>query len=57
MSYSRNNRTHCRASVSDADWRFTERSRREPSDMDGQVASPSEREQASQTPYKMGPSY
>ena len=31
--------------------RFTEWSRREPSDMDGQVARPSERERASQTPY------
>ena len=31
--------------------RFTEWSRREPSDMDGQVARQSERERASQTPY------
>jgi hypothetical protein len=30
---------------------FTERSGRKPSDMDGQVARASEREQASQTPY------
>jgi hypothetical protein len=32
-------------------WRFTEWSRREPNDMDGQVERPSERERASQTPY------
>src|SRR5262245_14167326 len=41
----------CRASMPDA-WRFTEWSRREPSDMDGQVQRPSERERASQTPYR-----
>jgi holo-[acyl-carrier protein] synthase len=38
--------------VSDADpRRFTEWSRRAPSDMDGQVARPRERERTSQTPY------
>jgi error-prone DNA polymerase len=33
--------------------RFTEWSRREPSDIDGWVERPSERERASQTPYKL----
>jgi error-prone DNA polymerase len=45
---------NCRASVSDANpsRRFTEWSRGGASDMDGQVEKPSEREGASQTPYK-----
>jgi error-prone DNA polymerase len=45
---------NCRASVSDANVgrRFTEWSRRDASDIDGQVEKPSERERASQTPYK-----
>src|ERR1700746_942032 len=44
----------CRASVSDANFsrRFTEWSHGNASDMDGQVENPSERERASQTPYK-----
>src|SRR5947199_3712896 len=43
-----------RASVSDANLarRFTEWSRGEASDMDGQVEKPTEQERASQTPYK-----
>src|SRR5881398_2489904 len=45
---------NCRASVSDANSsrRFTEWSRGEASDMDGQIEKPSERERARQTPYK-----
>jgi error-prone DNA polymerase len=45
---------NCRASVSDANFsrRFTEWSRGDASDMDGQVEKPSQRERASQTPYK-----
>jgi error-prone DNA polymerase len=45
---------NCRASVSDANFSrpFTEWSRGGASDMDGQVEKPSERERASQTPYK-----
>src|SRR4029453_18430291 len=45
---------NCRASVSDANVgrRFTEWSRGGASDMDGQVEKPSQRERASQTPYK-----
>jgi error-prone DNA polymerase len=45
---------NCRASVSDANFsrRVTEWSRGGASDMDGQVEKPSERERASQTPYK-----
>src|SRR5262249_9116101 len=45
---------NCRASVSDADHsrRFTEWSRGDASDMDGQFARPNERERMSQTPYK-----
>jgi len=45
---------NCRASVSGANFsrRFTEWSRGDASDMDGQVEKPSEREQTSQTPYK-----
>jgi error-prone DNA polymerase len=45
---------NCRASVSDANFsrRFTEWSRGDASDMDGQVEKPSEREQTSQTPHK-----
>src|SRR5436309_730047 len=45
---------NCRASVSDANSsrRFTEWSRGDASDMDGQIEKPSERERASQTPYK-----
>jgi error-prone DNA polymerase len=45
---------NCRASVSDANFsrRFTEWSRGGASDMDGKVEKPSERERASQTPYK-----
>jgi error-prone DNA polymerase len=45
---------NCRASVSDANpsRRFTEWSRGDASDMDGQVEKPRERERASQTPYK-----
>jgi error-prone DNA polymerase len=47
-------RANCRASVSDANpsRRFPEWSRGDASDMDGQVEKPSERERASQTPYK-----
>jgi error-prone DNA polymerase len=46
---------NCGASVSDANSsrRFTEWSRREASDMDGQVDRSSERERTSQTPYKI----
>src|SRR6266487_4289934 len=46
---------NCRASVSDANpsGRFTEWSREEASDMDGQVDRSSERERTSQTPYKL----
>ena len=47
---------NCRASAAaDANLarRFTEWSRREPSDIDGWVERPSERERASQTPYKL----
>ena len=45
---------NCRASVSDANFsrRFAEWSRGDASDIDGQVEKPSERERASQTPYK-----
>ena len=45
---------NCRASVSDANSsrRFTEWSRGDASDMDGQIEKSSERERASQTPYK-----
>jgi error-prone DNA polymerase len=45
---------NCRASVSDANpsRRFTEWSRGDASDTDGQVEKPSERERVSQTPYK-----
>src|SRR5213596_2803037 len=45
---------NCRAPVSDANSsrRFTEWSRGDASDMDGQIEKPSERERASQTPYK-----
>ena len=45
---------NCRASVSDANFsrRFAEWSRGDASDVDGQVEKPSERERASQTPYK-----
>jgi error-prone DNA polymerase len=45
---------NCRASVSDANFspRFTEWSRGDASDMGGQVEKPSQRERASQTPYK-----
>jgi error-prone DNA polymerase len=45
---------NCRASVSDANFsrRFTEWSCGGASDMDGQVEKPSQRERASQTPYK-----
>ena len=42
---------HCRASVQ-TPRRFTESSRREPSEMDGRVERPSERERVSQTPYR-----
>ncbi|PYJ64521.1 MAG: error-prone DNA polymerase, partial [Verrucomicrobia bacterium] len=46
--------TNCRAPVSDANSsrRFTEWSRGDASDMDGQIEKPSERERARQTPYK-----
>src|SRR5262249_18596653 len=46
---------NCRASVSDADHsqRFTEWSRGDASDMDGQIARPNERERTSQTPCKL----
>src|SRR5262249_46435464 len=46
---------NCRASVSDANSSrsFTEWSRGDASDMDGQVARPNERERTSQTPYKL----
>src|SRR5438552_2013584 len=45
---------NCRAPVSDANSsrRFTEWSRGDASDMDGQIEKPSERERARQTPYK-----
>jgi error-prone DNA polymerase len=45
---------NCRASVSDANLsrRFTECSRGDANDMDGQFATPNERERTSQTPYK-----
>jgi error-prone DNA polymerase len=45
---------NCRASVSDANFsrHFTEWSRGNASDMDGQIEKPSKRERASQTPYK-----
>jgi error-prone DNA polymerase len=45
---------NCRASVSDANSsrRFTEWSRGDASDMDGQIEKPSERKRASQTSYK-----
>ena len=45
---------NCRASVSDAKWkrwRFTEWSRREASDIDGQLVRARGRERTSQTPY------
>jgi hypothetical protein len=45
---------NCRASVSDAKWnrwRFTEWSRREASDIDGQLIRERERERTSRTPY------
>jgi hypothetical protein len=51
---------NCRASVSDAGpmakwrWRFTEWSRGDTSDMDGQLVRARQRERASQTPYKWG---
>ena len=47
---------NCRAPVSDANSsrRFTEWSRGDASDMDGQIEKPSERERASQTPYNEG---